>query len=124
MPAARGRRKGARHARHDVERHAGRSERQRFFAAATEDERIAALQPHDAPAALRGTNHHGVNVFLRQRVTARALADEEALRPAGDLQDALVDERVVQHQIGRPQTRDRRPRQKARIARPAPTSDT
>ena len=35
----------------------------------------------------------------RQRVPARALADEEALRPPGDLQDALVDERVVEHQV-------------------------
>ena len=55
------RRDGARHARHDVERNAGALQRQRFFAAAAEHERIAALQPHDAAcrAARRGSSARG-----------------------------------------------------------------
>ena len=39
-------------------------------------------------------------VGLRHRVTAGALADEEALRAPREPQDALVDERVVEHEIG------------------------
>ena len=46
--AGEGRRRDRRaHARHDLERDPGRRERQRFFAAAAEDERVAALEPHD-----------------------------------------------------------------------------
>ena len=47
---ARVRRRGdaRRHARHDLERHARLGERLRLLAAAAEDERIAALEPHDA----------------------------------------------------------------------------
>ena len=44
----RGRRgEGRRHARHDLERHAGVEQGLRFLATATEHERVAALQPHD-----------------------------------------------------------------------------
>ena len=39
---------------HDLERHARRGERLRLLAAATEHERIAALEPHDALALPRG----------------------------------------------------------------------
>ena len=92
-------------------------ERQRFFAAAAEHERIAALQPHDAAAAPRRANHQRVNGLLRHRVAAGALADEEPLRAARELQDAVVDERVVQHEIRRAQARDRLARQQPRIAR-------
>jgi hypothetical protein len=108
----------ARHAGHDIERHARRPQGQRLFSAPAEDERIAALQPHHAPAALRGANHHGMDVFLGQGVTPGALADEETLRAAGNLQDALVDEGVVQHQIGGPQPGDGSPGQQPRIAWP------
>ena len=107
----------ARDAGHDVVRDAGVLQRQRFFAAAAEHERVAALQPHDAPAAARGANHQRVNRRLRHRVAAGALADEEALRPPRVAQDAVVDQRVVQHEVGGAQPRDRRARQQPGIAR-------
>ena len=71
---ARRRRRGdrARDARHDVVGDAGVLQRQRFFAAAAEDERVAALQPHDAPAA-RGR---------RESSASRIAACVMAWRPA------------------------------------------
>ena len=81
MPAEAGAAIALRDARHDVVRHAGLLQRQRFLAAAAEHERIAALQPHDATSAPGGANHQRVNRGLRHRVPAGALADEEALRP-------------------------------------------
>ena len=101
---------------HDVVGHAGLLQRQRFLAAAAEDERIAALQPHDAAAAPRGADHQRLNRRLRHRMTAGALADEEPLRPARVAENAVVDERVVEHEVGGAQPRDRRPRQQAGIA--------
>ena len=50
------RRNRRRHAGHDLERDAGGAQRQRFLAAAAEDERVAGLQPDDALAASRGAN--------------------------------------------------------------------
>ena len=43
---------------------AGRRQRERFFAAAAEHERVAALEPHDALAAPRGADHQAVDRFL------------------------------------------------------------
>ena len=57
MPASAGAAIAERHAGHDLVRDAGGLERERFFAAAAEHERIAALQPHDALAAARGADH-------------------------------------------------------------------
>ena len=57
-----------------------------------------------------------MNRSLGQRVTAGPLADEEPLRLARVAQDAVVDERVVQHEIRRAQARDGLARQQRRIA--------
>ena len=103
---------------HDVERDAGALEREHLLAAAAEDERIAALQPHDAPPAARRADHDAVNRLLRHRLAPGALADEEPLRLPRVAQDPVVDERVVQHEIGRAQPRERLARQQRRIAGP------
>ena len=55
-------------------------ERLRFFAAATEDERIAALQPHDALSFPGFLHEQRVDFLLRQRVRARFLPGENRLR--------------------------------------------
>ena len=57
IPASAGAATALGDARHDLEADAGGAQCQRFFAAATEHERIAALQPHYALAATRRTNH-------------------------------------------------------------------
>ena len=121
-----GRRDRARHAGHDVERNARLPKRQRLFAAAAEHERVAALEPNDAPAAAGGANHHRLNRLLRHRFDASRRAiragaarfpDEEPLRLPRVPQNPVVDERIVQHEIRRAQARDRLPREQRRIAR-------
>ena len=63
----------------DFERDAGATQRLRLFAAASEDERIAALQANDPAAALRLRNHQRFDLGLRHCVFAGAFADENAL---------------------------------------------
>ena len=113
---ARRRRDRARDPGDDVVRNAGALQRERFLAAATEHERIAALQADNAAAAPRGANYQPVNRFLRHGVSSGALADEKLLRTACILQHAIVDQRVVQHEIGRAQPGDCFPRQQSRVA--------
>ena len=67
----------------DLAGNAGRGERQRLFPAASEDERIAALEPDDAMAAARLANHQPVDRVLPNRRTSGALADEEPPRARG-----------------------------------------
>ena len=69
---------------HDLVRDACRVECERFFAAAAEHERISALEPDDAFTAPRCADHQAVDLGLRDRMAARALADEESLRAGGE----------------------------------------
>ena len=55
-------------------------ERLRLLAAATEHERIAALQPDDPSSAFCLADQHRLDFVLRQRVAPCALADVEPLR--------------------------------------------
>jgi hypothetical protein len=82
-------------------------QRQRLFPAAPEHERIAALEPdHPAPPPRR-PNHQRVNFRLRQGVAPGPLSDEEALSAPRQPKRALVDQRVVEHEIGRTEARNR-----------------
>ena len=58
------------------------------------------------------------------RMPAGALADEEPLRPPREPEHARVDQRVVQHQIGRAQARHGLACQEPGSPGPAPTSET
>jgi hypothetical protein len=51
--------------RHDLERHAGGGESLGFLAAAPEDHRVAALQPHDAAPGPRALDHQPLDLLLR-----------------------------------------------------------
>jgi hypothetical protein len=113
----RGRRNRTRHAGYDVVSDPGALQRQRFFAPSAEDERIAPLEPDDAAPFARRADHQPVNRLLRHRVFCRALADIKTLRPARVAKDPLVDEGVVQHQVGGAQLRDRLSRQQPGVAR-------
>ena len=98
-PAQGGTGYGCAHAGNDLDGHAGCGERQCFLAAAAEDERVAALEPHDPLAAERAPDHHALDRLLRDRVPAGALAH---VRPTGlrrVLQGRAIDERVVQDEI-------------------------
>ena len=79
---------------------AGFLERERFLAAAAEHERVAALEAHDALAALGRADHQAVDAVLIDRVPAGALADVEPLRLRRELEQPLRDERVVEHEVG------------------------
>ena len=77
--SVRKRRDGRTDARHDLECDARFAQRLRFFAAATEDERIAALESHDAHAFARFSDCERFDIRLRHRMRAAALTDEDAL---------------------------------------------
>ena len=70
-----------RHAGHDLERNARVGQRLGFFAAASEDERIAALETHDELAFPRFAEDERVDDLLRiAAVVARFLAAEDEFR--------------------------------------------
>ena len=99
-PGQRGRGHGRADAGHDLEGDAGLGEGERFFAAAAEDEGIAALEAHHALAALGGADQDAVDLLLGDVVAARALADVEALRLARELEHGRVHQRVVEDEVG------------------------
>ena len=67
----------------DLEGDAGIGQRFGFFAAAAEDERIAALEAHHVPAAARALDEHGADFFLGEGVGGFLLADVDALGGGG-----------------------------------------
>ena len=94
-------RDGGRDARHDLKRQAVLLEQQTLFAAAAEDEGIAALEAHDCLALFRLVDEQLIDVRLLHRVVARRLADVDELgitrRPA---EDAIIREAVVDNNLG------------------------
>src|SRR5437667_113770 len=58
-----------------------------------------------------------VDARLADGVTVGALADKKPLRASRERQDARIDERVVEHEVGGVQPRHRFPRQQFRVAR-------
>ena len=74
------------------------SEGERLFPAPAEHERIAALEPNDAPALSRRANHQPVDRRLRDRRTPSPFADEDpSRRPARSR--TRDHQRVVEHDI-------------------------
>src|SRR5207237_260932 len=76
------RRDGGADARDDLEWYAGGRERLGLLAAATEHERVAALEPDHAAAALGVHHEQRVDALLRQRMIAAGLAGKDAARAA------------------------------------------
>jgi hypothetical protein len=105
------------HTRNDFEWNTGHRKRQRFLRAAAEDKRISALEAHDTLAGARRPNHQAVNRFLPDALTARALADAEALCMGESPQRLRVHERVIQHEIRLREIRDRPLGPQIRVAR-------
>ena len=89
-----------RDSRHDFESYARRGQRFGFFAAAPEDERIAALQPHHVQAAPRALDQHGADLFLAECVHGFFLADVDALGRGGrQVEQRGVGQMVVQDRV-------------------------
>ena len=78
-----------------------RDQRQRFLGAAPEDARVAALETQDALSSLGQVNEPGRDVGLARRGAATPLAGvvERRVRPR-QAQDARIDERVVDDDVG------------------------
>ena len=115
-PRQQRRRNRAGDAGNDLAGNAGRGERERLFPAAPEDERIAALETHDAMAAARLADHQPVDRVLANRRAAGALADEEPPRARGVAQRRRLDERVVEHEVRLAEPPHRLEREQLRIA--------
>jgi len=107
--------------RHDAERDAGCGEGQRLLAASSENARIAALKAQH-PATLKGRlNQSRRNIRLARRRTPAALTRMKLrrLRPP-QTQNARIDERVVDHDIGVREGVQRQNRKQARVSRAGP----
>ena len=102
----------------DLERDPRLGQRLGLFAAATEDEGVAALEPHHAAATAGVVDQHRVDLRLRQEMRAGLLAREDTERRRGRfVQKARVDETVVDDDVRPPQPREAADGEKARIAR-------
>ncbi len=102
--------------------YAARAQKLEFFPAATEDERIAALQTHDTFAGLRMLEHQRVNPRLcRVVIFAGRLAHFESLGVASREVDNLgADQPIVQDHIGLVQHAQRAQCEQTRITRTGP----
>ena len=76
-PGVRGGRDRARDPRNDLERDAGRRQCLGLLAAAPEDERVAALEPHDTPARLAVLDEERVDLVLGHLDVPGGLADRD-----------------------------------------------
>ena len=110
-------RDGRRDAGHHLEGNARALERQGLLAAATEHERVAALEPHDPPAASRVGHEERGDPLLRQRVAARGLAGEDAAGPGRLVEQAGVHQAVIDDDVGAPQEVEAAHRDEPGVAR-------
>ena len=78
-PGVGGRRDAGGHPRHDLELDPGRAQRLALLAAAAEDERVAALEPHDALARRGRLDQPLADLLLGNRGNAGLLADVDQL---------------------------------------------
>ena len=105
-------------ARHDAKRNLGRHECERFFAAAAEQERIAALQTHDPFAAACQFDQAQRNVALFGARLAAPLAGVfDFGSRTRELKDRFIDKRVVDNDLRLLKRVQRVKRQQTRIAR-------
>ena len=88
-------------ARDDAEWDPGLGECQCLLAAAAEDAGIAALEPQDTTTLLRQPDQPGRDIGLARRWPAAALAGMVERRSGPRQgQDAWIDERIIDHDIG------------------------
>ena len=71
-----------------------------FFADASKDERIAALEPYYLQTGCSQSNHKKVDLFLADVLFSAALANVADLRVCwGEVEDLWADKIVMQHDI-------------------------
>ena len=104
---------------HDAEADARAGQRQRLFAAASEDERIAAFEAEHPLSLARQRDQPLVDVALMRGRLAAALAGSLDVRARSQVTEhARVDQLVVHDDVAAPQGVHGHERQQARIARP------
>ncbi|EWS63809.1 hypothetical protein Y695_02952 [Hydrogenophaga sp. T4] len=93
-----------------------------FFAAATEDERVAPLEADHLLAFARQLHQQPVDLLLAHGVFVAPLAGKDALRTGrSEVEHARRHQVVVDDDVGLLQQAHRFERQQFRVARPAPT---
>jgi hypothetical protein len=106
------------HAGNDAKRYAGPRQRHGLFAAAAEYERIAALEPQHAMARARKRDQALADIGLQRRRLAAAFAGEfESGLGSGQGQHALVDQGIVDDNIGLREPGERIEGEQTRVAR-------
>jgi hypothetical protein len=107
-----------RDARDDLEGDPGVAQRLRFVPAASEDQRVAALQPHDRLALARFGEHQRGDLTRSQRTAGAMVAQADQLGVStGMFQRGGVGEVVVQDDVGLPETLDGAKRDQAEVPR-------
>ncbi len=107
------------HAGHDLELDARLAQHERLLAAAAEDQRIAALQPHHPPPGAPVLDQQPVDLLLRHLRPAALLADVDQFRVRPRVLERLLrDQAVVEDDVGRGDQLDRADRQQPRVAGP------
>ena len=109
------------HARHDLELDARLPQHQRLLAAATEHQRVAALEPHDPAPGAAVLDEQPVDLRLRHLRPAALLADVDELGIRARVPQRLRrDQAVVEDDVGRGDQLDRADGEQAGVARPGP----
>ncbi len=112
-----GGRHGGAEAGDDLAGDAGLGQGERLLAAAPEDERVAALEPHHAAAAAGGADEQRVDRFLGGAAPPGALSDRDLHRPRRQLERRGVHEGVVEDQVRLGEAARRAQRQQVRVSR-------
>ncbi len=100
-PRVRGRRDARRHARHHLELDPRPGERLCLLAAAAEDERVTALEPHHAAPMARALDHQFLDPLLRRPTVPGLLADVDQLGlRTRTVEDRGRNQAVVEHDVG------------------------
>ena len=86
---------------HDFVRDTGRFERGNFFLCATEQQRIATLEPNDGRVSTRGIDQPFVDEALCGGMAAAALTDCDELRTLRQRQRLIRHKGVVEDHVGR-----------------------
>ena len=95
MPERRG------HAGHDLKRDAGIGQRFGFFAAAAEDEGVAAFEADYGEAAARAVDEHAADFVLGEFVGGFLFADVDAFGVGrGEIEEGRVGEVIVENGVG------------------------
>ena len=120
-PRVGGRRDAGGDPRHDLELDPGRAQRFALLAAAAEDERVAALEPHDALARRGRLDQPLADLLLRHRGHAGLLADVDQLGVSrAPVERARRDQAVVEDRVGDGDQLQRSRRHQPRVAGPGP----